>query len=329
MARHHKPVAGSRGYWPRKRAIKIYSTPRTAPETDVVVPLWFAAYKAGMTQVSHVDNRKESPTAGQVVVDPVTVLESPALMVCGIKVYVRSHDGLKGLDVVWSEKLPKELAKKTSVPKKTDRSKLNEIEAQAEKFSEIRLVVMTQPGKAGFGKKKPDLFEVSLGGSDSKAKWEYAKQRLGQELKIDEIFKEGEEVDVKSVTKGKGFTGPVKRFGITIRPRKHEKKRRHVGNLGSVGVGRVLPGKIAMAGQHGFQTRTEYNKKILKIGNDGLNPKGGWVKYGFVSGSYVIVGGSVPGPRKRLVFLRKGIRLPEKDIPVEVKEVFLDSQQGT
>jgi large subunit ribosomal protein L3 len=203
---------------------------------------------------------------------------------------------------------------------------MQKVEGQVGKMDDIRLLVHTQPRESGIGKKKPEVFEISLGG-DVQKKWVYAKEKLGGEIKASEVFKDGEYVDVSAVDKGKGFQGPVKRFGITIRPRKHEKKRRHTGVIGVRGVARVLPGKIAMAGQLGFQTRTEFNKVVMKIGNDGINPKGGWINYGNVKGDFILLSGSVPGPRKRLVMIRKGIRT-KKTEPMEIKEVFLESQQG-
>ena len=69
---------------------------------------------------------------------------------------------------------------------------------------------------------------------------------------------------------------------------------------------------VAMAGQMGYHKRTEFNKKILKIGDvsevDAVNPDGGFVKYGLVKNGYFMVKGSVPGPSKRLIVLRKATR---------------------
>jgi large subunit ribosomal protein L3 len=80
-----------------------------------------------------------------------------------------------------------------------------------------------------------------------------------------------------------------------------------------------------MAGQMGFQTRTEVNKQILKMGEDGLTPKGGWPSFGELKGSYLIVKGSVPGPKKRLIMLKKGMRAkPEEKL--EIRSILKDSQ---
>lgn len=97
--------------------------------------------------------------------------------------------------------------------------------------------------------------------------------------------------------------------------------------MGPVTPGRVLPGVIPQAGQLGLQTRTEYNKRLVKIGNDGLGVRGGFVNYGEVKKNYVLIEGSVPGPKKRLVFFRKSFRKTDVKEPVEVKSVSLESHQ--
>jgi large subunit ribosomal protein L3 len=329
MAKHHKPKAGSRAYWPKKRAKRMYPAIRTrAVKSGDANPLSFAGYKAGMTQVKCIDSTRDSLTESEEVIKPATVIECPPLVVCGIKTYVKDYDGLKSNATIWSEKLDKDLDRRLKVPKKPDRSKISSIDRQAEKLADVRLLVHTKPRGSGIGKKKPEVFEVGIGG-DAASKWDCAKGMLGKELRVSDVFKDGEWVDVSSVTRGKGFQGPVKRFGIKVRPRKHEKKRRHTGVLGPRNVARVLPGKIAMAGQLGFQTRTEYNKRIISIGSGELTPMGGWLKYGKLDNDYIILRGSVPGPKKRLIMMRKGLRarVHEKE-NLEFKEVILDSQQG-
>ena len=325
MAKGHKPVAGSRAFWPKKRAKRIYSGFKSYAETSESRVLEFAGYKAGMTQLTYTDNRKNSPTEGREITEAITVLDCPSLVVCGIKMYKKTAYGLKSTKTIWTEKLPKDLSRKTKIPKKP-KSIVGDVEKDIDNYFDLRLLVCTKPRESGFGKKKPELFEIHVGGSIAE-KWNYAKEKLGAEIKPEDVFKEGDWIDVRAVTKGKGFQGPVKRFGVTIRGRKHEKKRRHVGTLGSVGQGRVIPAKLAMPGQLGFQTRTEYNKRILKIGSGDITPKGGFLNYGIVKGNYVIVHGSVPGPKKRLVMLRKALREPSNKGTVEIKNIILDSQQ--
>lgn len=330
MAKGHKPKAGSRAYWPRKRAKRVYARFKHSKELERLKkaegtkPLEFGGYKAGMTQAVFTDTRKGSVTQGQDISKTVSVIECPPLFVFGIKLYRKSPKGLETLGMVWFKDLKKDVVRKLDVPKKGE--EIPDFEGKIEKVSDIRLLVHTQPRESGMGKKKPEVFEINLSGT-IESKWKYAKEKLGKELDVLEVFMEGEYVDVKSVSKGKGFQGVVKRFGVRVRSRKNKEKRRHIGTMGPVTPGRVLPGVIPQAGQLGFQTRTEYNKRLIKLGNDGLGVKGGFVNYGEVKKNYVLIEGSVPGPKKRLILFRKSFRKTDVKEPIEVKSVSLESQQ--
>jgi large subunit ribosomal protein L3 len=327
MAKGHKPKAGSRGYWPKKRAKRIYPRVKARPQEGGARPLGFAGYKAGMTRVMFTCPRGH--LQGQEITESVTILDCPALFVYGIRTYLKTPYGFNAQDTIISEKPQKDLARRTRLPKKPDtQGRLQKAEAGLEGLGDVRLLVHTQPRNSGLGKKKPEIFELPLSGN-VKEKWQYARDILGKELKHEQVFKPGEFTDIRAVTKGKGFQGPVKRFGVKIRGRKSNKKRRHIGTLGPRNVARVLPGKIPQAGQLGFQTRTEYNKKILQLGSGGINPSGGWLNYGPVKGDFILIRGSVPGPRKRLIILEKPVRPTTMGRePIEIKEIFLNSQQG-
>ena len=147
---------------------------------------------------------------------------------------------------------------------------------------------------------------------------------------MSEVFKEGEYVDVSAITKGKGFQGPVKRWGIKILPRKTRKGRRQVGSIGPWTPARIM-WTVPMAGQMGYHQRTEYNKRILKIGDDGkeVTPRGGFLRYGPIRSDYVVLAGSVPGPTKRLVHLRQAIRPKTAEISTPtITHISTVSQQG-
>ena len=90
-----------------------------------------------------------------------------------------------------------------------------------------------------------------------------------------DVFNEGQQVDIHSVTKGKGTCGPVKRFGISLKAKKSEKVRRNPGSLGPWKGQTHIMWKVAHAGQTGFHQRTEYNKQIIRVEGelDNLNPK--------------------------------------------------------
>jgi len=326
MAKGHKPVAGSRAFWPRKRAKRIYPTAKKRTLSgEKIVPLAFAGYKAGMTQISFTETRKDSARSGHDVVEAATVIDCPPLNVVGIKLYREVNGRLVNEGAVWAENLAKDLQRKLDVPKKPHMKK-EMIGKKLDQLKEVRIIVSTMPRESGFFKKTPEIFEIPVSG-DVEKQWAYALEKLGKEIRFSDVFAPGEKIDVRAVTKGKGFAGVVKRFGVTIRGRKHGGKRRHIGNIGSVGHGRVLPGAIAMAGQLGFQTRTEYNKKVLKIGEDGFEPKGGFLHYGRVPKDYAFVEGSLPGPKKRLVMMMKASRHSGPLNPVEINYVSLESQQ--
>ncbi len=298
-----RPRRGSLAYYPRKRARRIYPTVTVYPKVEKVKPLVFAGYKVGCAHAIVLDTRKGSPTFGKEIAVPVTILDCPPLKVIGLRVYKSTEKGLKALTEIWCKDLPKELSRK--VKAKSNEEKLKELEGKS--FDDVRLIVCTQPLLSGIGKKKPEVFEVGIGGKDPKEKLDFAKSMLGKEINHKDVFREGELVDVIAVTKGKGTAGPVKRFGVKIQPRHAKQKRRHVGSLGQERPGKVRP-TVPMAGQLGFARRTELNKRILKLGEGGISPKGGFKRYGIVKTNYIVIEGSVPGSKKRLVMMRPAIR---------------------
>ena len=70
----------------------------------------------------------------------------------------------------------------------------------------------------------------------------------------------------------------------------------------------------------------------MKIGEneEEINPKGGFIRYGLVKGDYILLLGSIPGPKKRLIQIRKTIR-PLKGLTIQSPEITFisrESQQG-
>lgn len=324
MPEVRQPRRGSLAYWPRKRAKRIYPQLTIYPETEKAKILGFAGYKAAMAQAIFIDNKKESLTFGQEVAVPVTVLDCPPLKVLGLRAYTSTTKGLRAFREAWTKDLPKDLARKVNI-KKTKVEKILEIEKDLDKISKLRLIVCTQPRLSGFAKKKPEIFEIELGGKDNKEKVELVKQFLGKEVTAKDVIKEGELVDVVAVTKGKGTAGVVKRFGIKIQVRHATKKKRHIGTLGPETPARVLF-SVPHAGQLGFQTRTELNKRILKIGEKGeeVSPKSGFKRYGVIKSNYIVVEGSVPGSKKRLIMFRPAIRPSKVKLLVpEIREIVV------
>lgn len=289
-----------------------------------VKPMGFAAWKAGMTHIHMIDTRPNSPTHNKLIFRPVTVLDSPPLFVLGYRFYKQALSGLAPAGEVWFDAIPKdlELNRKTVAAKKKS-------EPKPEDIADVRLIVATQPKKSGMNKKKPDVLEIGICGTDVAKKLEYAKSALGKELAAVDALKAGEWLDATAVTKGHGYTGPVKRFGIRIQGRKDKQMHRHAGSVGST-VPRKLDWRVPLAGQCGFFTRTEFNKRLLAIGEDAskINPMGGFIGYGVIPKTWLLLDGSVPGPVKRLVVLRKAVRPQRKETPIDIKYISLASKQG-
>jgi large subunit ribosomal protein L3 len=328
MAKRHRPRRGSLAYSPRKRAKREVPRVRSWPEQSEPRIQGFAGYKAGMTHTIIIDDRPNSPTEGMEISVPVTILETPPLKIAAIRAYNNTSYGRKVSLEEWASDLETDLKKLMPLHK---RSSIRE--GSLDGAEEIRLLMYTLPKKvSGISKKVPDLMEMQVGAKDVKSTFEYAHKIIGKEVAIADIYKIGELVDVISITKGKGTQGPVKRWGVTIQDRKAFRggKGRHIGNLGPWNPARVR-WTVPQLGQTGYHQRTEFNKRIIKIGSDGseVTPQGGLLKYGIVKGDYIMLKGSVPGPIKRLVRIRDAIR-PSRtpQTAPELSYISLQSKQG-
>ncbi len=335
MSKRHHPKRGSMGYSPRKRARREVPNIKSWPNDNGDAPKLqgFAGYKAGMTHAFVEDYRPTSTTTGKEIQIPVTIVETPPMNIVAIRLYERTSYGLKTMTEVWNNKLDKELSRRLPLPKKYDNKKpLKNLEKLEKDIDEVRVLASTQPKLVtGVPKKKPELMELRVGGGTIKERLDYAKSILGNDLKITDFIKEGDMVDVIAVTKGKGFQGSVKRWGVKLLTHKNSKHRRMTGTLGPWHPNYVMS-EVPQAGQMGYHQRTEYNKRILKIGEKGdeITPDGGFLKYGIVRNNYVVIHGSIPGPTKRLISLRDPIR--RRGVAVEqapeITYISTESKQG-
>ena len=328
------PKRGSLAYLPRGRAARETGRIRYwPPTTQGPRLLGFAGYKAGMIHLYYIEDHPRSPNFGKEVNHSATVDEAPPILACGLRAYAQTDYGLKTFAEAWVKEPPADLQRILTLPDqfKTEKG-LKKIEENLDKITELRLLTITQPRLTSVSKKKPDFMEIKVDGGSRKEVFEYAKELIGKTITLTEVFKEGQYVDIVAVTKGKGFQGPVKRWGVKILPRKSRKTKRGVAVIGPWKPPRVLY-TVPRAGQMGYHQRTEYNKRILKIGIDGkeVTPKGGFVKYGNVKAPFVLLDGSVPGPKKRLVRLRHPAREPKRasEEPPKLIHLSLKSQQGT
>jgi large subunit ribosomal protein L3 len=330
MANIRKPRKGSMAYWPRKRAKKIYPRIRhwPTPKTDKPSIIGFIGYKAGMTHVIGIDVKKTSLTKNDEISIPVTVIECPPVKIFGVRFYKKNAYGLYAdHDICF--KPSKELERKICIPEKfSGEAELSKI--SPDDYADIAAIAYSQPGMTGFGKKKPEIFELKISGSN-KDKLEFIKAHFEKEISVEQIFKEAQFIDVHAVTKGKGVQGPVKRFGIALKPHKTEKGVRGPGSRGGWKAQQHTMFRTAYAGQMGFHPRMQFHSQIIKISSkpEEINPVDGFTHYGMVKNAYILLKGSVPGPQKRPILLTFTMRPEIKDSPVPtITYISLQSKQG-
>ncbi|MEM4481191.1 MAG: 50S ribosomal protein L3 [Desulfurococcaceae archaeon] len=200
-------------------------------------------------------------------------------------------------------------------------------------IASVSAIVTTAPVFTSTGKKKVDILEVKVHSKTLDEALNYIKSILGSYLTPLDVFVEGQFADVIGVTKGHGFQGVIKRFGVKELPRwhKHRKGSRKIGTRGPAFSYSIS--EAPQPGQMGFHRRTEFNKRVLKIGSYGLDVvvKGGYLHYGLVYGPYVLVKGTTIGTPKRLLILRHPIRPKLKWLPISAPKIAylsLESKQG-
>jgi len=330
MSNTRKPRRGSMGVWPRKRASRSYPRIRkwSNQSFDKASLLGFAGYKAGMTHIVGINNQKTSPTKDEEIAMPVSVVECPPLKILSARFYKTNAYGFY-VSTDFMFKPSKDIMRTISMPKKIHDAK--ELEGiNPDDYSQITVLVYTQPRLAGVGKKKPEIIEMKLGGSNND-KLDFIKAHVDKDIFFEEVFKESQMVDVRGVTKGKGIQGPVKRFGISLKQHKTEKGQRAPGSRGAWCAQQHTMYRTAYAGQMGYHQRTQLNQQIVKIGAkpEEINPKDGFLHYGNIKTTFVLIKGSVQGTKKRLVIFTQPVRKVRKEWPAPtITHISLQSKQG-
>ena len=326
--RHSAPRRGSLAYLPRARAKSMEARIRAWPKIDSDEPklLAHAGFKAGCVQIVNIDDREKTPNHGKQLVSLATVIVTPPILIVGIRGYSKNQNGKHAEFDLYANNLPKNIS--TLFNSKNKESLLEPSEIALKKIKEIYAVIAIIPRNANLSQKKPYVFEVSVKGGDVKKQFTYVKELLGKEVKIDQVFEAGTTVDAAAITKGKGWEGPITRWGVKKKQHKSRKSVREVGSLGPISPQYVMY-TVPRAGQRGLHQRIEYDKKIMVMDNTEnikyeINPKGGFKHFGNVNGDFIIVRGSVPGTYNRLIKLRSQIRnAPKKIIKPNILEVVI------
>ncbi|KAK1818857.1 60S ribosomal protein L3 [Friedmanniomyces endolithicus] len=359
------PRHGSLAFLPRKRAArhrgKVKSFPKDNPKEKVHLTAMMS-YKAGMTTIVRELDRPGAKLHKKEIVEACTVIETPPMMMVGLVGYIETPRGLRSLATVWAEHLSDEL--KRRFYKNWYRSKKKAFTKYAKKHAEeggknitqelerikkyctvVRVLAHTQIGKTPLRQKKAHLMEIQVNGGSVSDKVDYAHGLFEKPVEIDTVFEQDEMIDCIAVTKGHGYSGVTSRWGTKKLPRKTHKGLRKVACIGAWHPSHVQ-WTVARAGQMGYHHRTSVNHKIYRIGKGtdegnastdfdvskkAITPMGGFVRYGEVKNDFVLLKGSTPGVKKRVMTLRKSMfthtsrRSLEK---VELKWIDTSSKYG-
>jgi large subunit ribosomal protein L3 len=330
----HGPKRGSLAYLPRGRASKFVPRIKSWPDWPLIQLkeseprlLGFVGYKAGMTHAIMTVQHPNSPFKGQDRIIPITVLDTPPIRAFSLRGYKTTPYGLQLATEVLAETLSDDMVKVMPLPKEYDqKTKMNEFESELDTLSELRMLIHTQPRLAGIAKKKPDIMEYKIGADSVQEAFQYGKELLGADVRVADVLTEGILVDTIAVTKGHGFQGPVRRWGVRILQHKSRKTKRGVGCIGPWSPTNVRY-TVPRAGQTGFHTRTSYNNEVLRLGERGeeITPDAGFVNYGVIRGDYAMLWGSIPGPVKRPVRFRYAIRPKKSHLGVVTQVSYIST----
>lgn len=156
-------------------------------------------------------------------------------------------------------------------------------------YGEVKSKHVNKPMKGHFAKadtaEKKYLRELRLE--------DISAYEVGSEIKAD-IFEAGEKIDVTGISKGKGFAGPMKRWGLHRGPMAHGSGyHRGSGSMGACSApGRVMKGK-KLPGHMGVVKVTVQNLEVVKV--DAEN-------------NLILLKGAVPGVKGGLVTIRNGVK---------------------
>jgi len=303
-------------------------------------------YKAGMTHIVREMDRTGSKSHKKEVVEAVTIIETPPMVVVGVVGYTKTPRGLRQLTTVWADHIDeackrrfyknyvrskKKAFSKLSKKQETEDGKKERTDALSRmtKYCQvIRVVAHTQTNVLKLRQKKANIMEIQINGGSVADKIALATKMLEQKVPVNDVFNQDEMVDIIGVTKGHGFEGVTHRWGTKKLPRKTHKGLRKVACIGAWHPSRVRY-SVPRAGQNGYHHRTEMHKKIYRVGvgfykkegeaimdnastefdttKKSITPMGGFPHYGEVKYDFLMIKGQTPGCKKRPIKIRKGV----------------------
>ncbi|XP_062599391.1 large ribosomal subunit protein uL3-like [Saccostrea cucullata] len=343
------PRHGSKAFLPKKRSRRHRGKCKAFPKDNKSKPCHltaFLGYKAGMTHIVREVDRPGSKSNKKEIVEAVTIIETPPMMVVGVVGYIETPNGLRPFKTIFAEHLSEDCrrrfyknwyrAKKKAFTKYSkkwqDEEGKKEIDrdfAKMKKYCKvIRVIAHTQMKLLKKRQKKAHVMEIQVNGGTVSQKVDWAKEKMEKAVPVDQVFAQDENIDCIGVTRGRGFKGVTSRWHTKKLPRKTHKGLRKVACIGAWHPSRVQF-SVARAGQKGYHHRTEINKKIYRIGkgihtkdgkvvrNNGsteydpaektITPMGGFPHYGEVNQDFIMIKGCCMGSRKRVITLRKSL----------------------
>merc|ERR1712158_137340 len=362
------PRHGSLKFLPKKRCVRPRGKAKSFPKDDASQPIHltaFIGFKAGMTHVVRTAEKPGSAINKKEVVEPVTIIETPALKVVGVTGYIDTPDGPRSIKTVWAAHLSDEVrrryykswysSKKKAFTKASKRWETDDgkksIErdlAMLKKYAKsVRALCHTQMKGLSLRQKKAHLIEIQVNGGSIADKVDWCQEKFEKEVAVNTVFAKNEMVDTIGITKGRGYHGVTSRWHTKKLPRKTHKGLRKVACIGAWHPSRVAF-SVARSGQKGYHHRTEINKKVYRVGagyhtvdgkevknnaataadvtDKSINPVGGFVHYGLVKNDFIMIKGGVMGPKKRAITLRKSLLKQTSRAAMEpVKLKFIDT----
>ena len=341
--KYEHPRCGSLGFLPRKRTKKHHGHIRKFPKDDKKKKVHLTAYcgfKAGMTHIVREVVKPGSRLHKKEVVEGVTIIECPKMVIVGCVGYVETPRGLKAVKTLFAEHLSEcairrfykryrgknhfqafnKYQKKETWTKNFEQS----VKILKKRCQVIRVIAHPKMQDIKHLKQiKAPLVEIQVNGGEVEDKVKFATDNFEKEIKVSDVFAEGEYIDVIGVTKGHGYDGVINRYGTKKLQRKTHRGLRKVACIGSWHPARVQF-TVARSGQNGYHHRTEINKRIYRIGQSAretnnnaateadvttknITPMGGFPHYGQVLNDYLMIKGCTVGIRKRTLMLRKAL----------------------
>jgi large subunit ribosomal protein L3 len=156
-------------------------------------------------------------------------------------------------------------------------------------FGEAKVKNTTQPMAGHFGKAGATPKRKVLEFRDFNA----VEKQLGEVIRVEELFKEGDIVHAIGTSKGKGFQGVVKRHGfhgVGGRTHGQHNRERAPGSIGSASYPSKVFKGMRMAGRMGTDRVKVQNLRVVKV---------------FPEQNLILVKGAVPGHKGSVIIIEK------------------------